>query len=96
MLKPGYVKGMNYVVVVRAEEARNSSILQPDVLYKVEHCRKPTAHRNIPIEQATKVDLVINRKSAASLQLTVPPILFLQAEKVDRVELHRYREGTPS
>jgi putative ABC transport system substrate-binding protein len=37
---------------------------------------------DIPIEQATKVDLVINRKTANSLQLTVPPVLLLQAERV--------------
>lgn len=37
---------------------------------------------DIPIEQATKVDLVINRKTANSLQLAIPPVLLLKAERV--------------
>ena len=37
---------------------------------------------DLPIEQPTKVDLVINRKTASALQLTIPPVLLLQAERV--------------
>ena len=36
----------------------------------------------LPIEQPTRVDLVINRKTAAALKLTIPQALLLQAEKV--------------
>jgi putative ABC transport system substrate-binding protein len=36
----------------------------------------------LPIEQPTRVDLVINRKNARALQLTIPQVLLLQAEKV--------------
>ena len=36
----------------------------------------------LPIEQPTQVDLVINRRTANALQLTVPQTLLLQAEKV--------------
>jgi putative ABC transport system substrate-binding protein len=37
---------------------------------------------DIPIEQPVKIDLVINRKTAAALGLTVPPTLLMQATKV--------------
>jgi len=36
----------------------------------------------LPIEQPTRVDLVINRKTAKALQLTIPQILLLQAERL--------------
>lgn len=36
----------------------------------------------LPIEQPTRVDLVINRKTATALQLTIPQVLLLQTEKV--------------
>jgi putative tryptophan/tyrosine transport system substrate-binding protein len=35
-----------------------------------------------PIEQPTRVDLVINRKTATALHLTIPQVLLLQTEKV--------------
>jgi putative ABC transport system substrate-binding protein len=37
---------------------------------------------DLPIEQATRLDLVINRKTANALQLTIPRVLLLQAERV--------------
>jgi len=37
---------------------------------------------DIPIEQANKIDLVINRKTANALHVIVPPALLLQAERV--------------
>ena len=37
---------------------------------------------DLPIEQPTRVDLVINRRTAAQLQLTIPPLLLLQAARV--------------
>jgi len=36
----------------------------------------------LPIEQPTRVDLVINRRTADTLKLTIPQVLLLQAEKV--------------
>ena len=36
----------------------------------------------LPIEQPTRVDLVINRKTADTLRLIIPQVLLLQAEKV--------------
>ncbi|MDQ6640600.1 MAG: ABC transporter substrate-binding protein [Pseudomonadota bacterium] len=37
---------------------------------------------DLPIEQPTRVELVINRRTAALLRLTIPKALLLQAEKV--------------
>ena len=37
---------------------------------------------DLPVEQPTKVDLVINRRTAEALSLSIPKMLLLQAEKV--------------
>ena len=43
---------------------------------------KGAAPAELPVEQPTKLDLVINRRTAEELSLSIPKMLLLQAEKV--------------
>ena len=64
----GYVEGQNVAIEYRFAEGHND--------------RLPGMAADLPVQQPTKFELVINLKTAKSLGLTVPPSVLARADEV--------------
>ena len=67
------------LLLTYGQDGRWTSARAADYIDKILRGAKPN---DLPVEQATKIDLVINLKTAKELGLTVPPSLIARANEV--------------
>jgi putative ABC transport system substrate-binding protein len=58
----------------------------PDVFrraaYFVDRILRGAIPAELPVEQPTRIDLVVNKKTAKTLGITIPPSVLLRADRV--------------
>jgi len=77
--EPGWIRGEGGLLLAYGQDYNWTTRLATDYVDKILRGAEPS---DLPVEQATKVLLAINLKTAKSLGLTIPPSLLARADEV--------------